>query len=174
MLVLFESWLPFDRLESLWKGTRSSGFDGQPRHLFTDMVILFRGWLHAPLCGKRKITLWWCVLIWRYESISLLLCRTFSCDSGRSLQTHLQPARPLHLPCLKLSINTEEHPRIWLPHINRCTTTQTHSQTQTLLQSACVNKVLPTHRPICLIPFALSLCLNWCIYLHYKHALCNQ
>lgn len=47
MLVLFESWLPSDRLESLWKGTRSVGFDGQPRHLFTDMVFLFRGWLHV-------------------------------------------------------------------------------------------------------------------------------
>lgn len=93
--------------------------------------IFFRGWLHAPLCGKRKITLWWCELIWTYESIRLLLRQTFSCDSGQSLQTHLQPARPLHLPSLKLSINTEEYPRIWLPHINRCTTTQTHSQTQT-------------------------------------------
>lgn len=165
MLVLFESWLPSDRLESLWKGTRSAGFDGQPRHLFTDMVILFRGWLRAPLCGKGKITLWWCALIWRYESIRLLLCRTFACDSGPSLQTHLQPARPLHLPSLKLSINTEEDPRIWLPHINRCTTTQTHSQTQTVLQSACVNKVLPTRRPICLISFSSFIVLELMYYI---------
>lgn len=88
------------------------------------------GCMH-PCVAKRKITLWWCELIWRYESIRLLLHQTFSCDSGQSLQTHLQPARPLHLPSLKLGISTEEYPRIWLPHINRCTTTQTHSQTQT-------------------------------------------
>lgn len=58
----------------------------------------------------------------------------FSCDSSRSLRTHLQPARPLYLPSLKLGINTEEYPGIWLPHSNRCTTTQTNSQTQPLLQ----------------------------------------
>lgn len=80
-----------------------------------------------------------------------------SCDSSWALQTHLQPARPLHLPSLKPGITTEEHPRIWLPHVNICAATQTPSQTQTFLHSACVNKVLPTHRPICLIPFAVSI-----------------
>lgn len=54
MSVLFESWLPSDRLESQWKGTRSAGFDGQPNHFFTDM-FLFEGWLHATLmCGRGK------------------------------------------------------------------------------------------------------------------------
>lgn len=173
MLVLFESWLPSDRLESLWKGTRSSGFDGQPRHLFTDMVILFRAWLHAPLCGKRKITLWWCALIWRYESIRLLLRRTFSCDSGRSLQTHLQPARPLHLPSLKLSINTEEYPRIWLPHTNRCTTTQTHKRRHRFSRLV-LTKCFPLTGQ-----FVWFLLLFHCVgidvlYLHGKLALCNQ
>lgn len=143
MLVLFESWLPSDRLESLWKGTRSAGFDGQPRHLFTDMVILFRGWLRAPLRGKSNTTLWWCALIWRYESIRFLPRRAFSCDSGRSPQTHLQPARPLHLPPLKLGINGEEYPRIWLPHVNRCTTTQTRSPTQTLYSRLVLTKCFP-------------------------------
>lgn len=95
--------------------------------------------------------------MWRYESICLLLGRKFSCDSSRALQMHLQPARPLYLPSLKHSINTEEHPRIRLPHINICATTQTPSQTQTFLHSACVHKILPTHRPICLIPFAVSI-----------------
>lgn len=97
MLVLFESWLPSDWLESLRKGTRSAGFDGQPRHLFTDMVILFRSWLHAPFCAKGKLTLWWCALIWRYESICLLPRRTFSCDSSRSLQTH---SANRHVQCI--------------------------------------------------------------------------
>lgn len=95
--------------------------------------------------------------MWRYESICLLLGRKFSCDSSRALQMHLQQARPLYLPSLKPSINTEEHPRIRLPHINICATTQTPSQTQTFLHSACVHKILPTHRPICLIPFAVSI-----------------
>lgn len=161
MLVLFESWLPSDWLESLWKGTRSAGFDGQPRHLFTDMFLLDVGCMHP--CVVKAKQHFGDALIWKYESICLLQCETFSCDSGSSLQTHLQPARLLNVPCLKFSINNEEHPSIGLPHINRCTSTQTHSQTHTRLQSACVNKALPTHRPICLIPFALSLCLNWCI-----------
>lgn len=79
----------------------------------------FRAWLRAPMCGKRKLTLWWCELIWRYESIPLLLCQTIPCDSGLSLQTHLQTARQLHLQSLKLSFTTEEDPGIGLPHINR-------------------------------------------------------
>lgn len=124
--------------------------------------IFFKGWLHAPLCGKRKITLWWCDLIWRYESICLLLRQTFSCDSGWSLQTHLQPARPLHLPSLKLGINS-------IPRSDSHTLTDVqprrHPAKRRQLQSAYVNKVLPTHRPICLIPFALSLCFNWWIIL---------
>lgn len=56
----------------------------------------------TPLCGKGKITLWWCALIWRYKSICLLLGRTFPCDSAWSLQTYLHPARLLYLPSLKL------------------------------------------------------------------------
>lgn len=90
MLVLFESWLPSDRLESLWKGTRSAGFDGQPRHLFTDMVFLFRGWLHALLCGTSKITLWWCVhSCVRYESIRLPLCTTRLLVTQAGLSRHI-------------------------------------------------------------------------------------
>lgn len=169
MLVLFESWLPSDRLESLWKGTRSAGFDGQPRHLFTDMVILFRDWLHAALCGKeKKITLWWCALIWRYESICFLLGWTFSYDSGWSLLTHLQPAHLLHRPSLKLSIHSEQPPRIWLPHISSCTAMQMHNYTQACLQCQLVlSKVPPPHRAICLIPLSLSLSLTF-IALHVQ------
>lgn len=101
-------------LITLWQarismeGHKVSWFWWPAKALFTDMVDLFlRLWLHAPVCGKGKITLWWCELIWRYKSIPLLLCQMIPSDSVRSLQTHLRTSRQLHLPSLKLGFTTE-------------------------------------------------------------------
>lgn len=124
----------------------------------------FSGWLHACVTKEKQ----------HFGDVSssggmnqyAFCCAKRFPVTQASLSRHIcNQHRPMHLPSLKLGIRAEKDPMIGLPHINRCTTTQTHSRTQTQLHLACVNKVLPTHRPICLIPFALSLCLNWRITL---------
>ena len=152
MLVLFESWLPSDRIDSLWKGERSAGFDGQPRHLFTDMVILFRGWLRAPLCGVRS---------------SGGMNQYAFCCAERFLVTQAGLSRHIcnqhvhcscHLWSSALTLKT-------IPGSDSHTVTDVPPHRHTASAAACLYKVLPTHRPICLIPFALSLCLYRCIRL---------
>lgn len=174
MLVLFESWLPSDWLESLWKGTRSASFDGQPKHLFTDMVILFRGWLRAPLCGKSSTTLWWSALIWKYESICFLLCRAFSCDSGSvSADTSATSASVASCHLLKISINTEEHPRTGLPHSNRRAAKHRHGYSQPVL-----TKCFPLTGQFVWFLFLFYWVgidvLDFYGALHCHYALCNQ
>lgn len=159
MLVLFESWLPSDKLQSLWKGTRSAGFDGQPRHVFTDILILLRRLSACTVVRQKKRQ---CALILRWgintpsavPNVSLWL-RPGSPDTSAT-STFITSAF-FERQALTLENIPGSDSHTW-PDAQ---TEQLHGQTQTALQSACVNKVLPTQRPCICFIVAVLLCLIW-------------
>lgn len=151
MLVLFESWLPSDKLESLWKGIRSSGFDGQPRLVFTDILMFFRDRLRTLLCGKRNTR-----LSRAWNQYGFCHAKRFLVTQAR-LSRHICNQR-IRCICLLWSfvLTLDTIPGSDSHTFTRCTTTQT------VLQSTCVDQVLQTCRPfIWLFFFSLSLSLGF-------------